>query len=215
MDKYIVDKTLARIYGRGRGATFTTKDFLDLASHETIRKTLSRLAQEGKIRRLMRGVYEYPAYSKFLNAPASPAPNAIAHSIAQNHGWTIIPAGETALNILGLSTQVPAQWHYFSDGPTRKYSWEGGTLAFKHRANKEMTVLSPKTALVVQALKTLGRDQINDAVLTTLGMKLNASERTRAAREARYVTSWVYEIIKRFAAEKEKRNASNRPTPGK
>ena len=202
MEQRIVDKTVARIYGMGRGKAFSPKDFLDLASHETVRKILSRLAKEGKIRRLLRGVYDYPAFSRMLNTPESPDPDAMAHAIARAHGWTIVPAGETALNILGLSTQVPAQWQYFSDGPTKKYPWEGGTLVMKHRTNKETTKLSPKTALVVQALKTLGEAYVDDAVLATLRAKLDARDRVRAIREARYATSWVYEIIKRLAKDK-------------
>lgn len=198
---------LARIYGNGRGNAFTPKDFLDLASHETTRKALSRLADEGTIRRLMRGVYDYPAFSTLLNAPASPDPDAIARAIARAHGWTILPSGETALNLLGLSTQVPAQWQYFSDGPSKTYKWASGTLIFKHRANKETTVLSPKTALIVQALKTLGQDHIDDSVMETLRAKFDHKERARAVREAQYATSWVYEIIKRMAAEKGRRHA--------
>jgi hypothetical protein len=198
---------LARIYGNGRGKAFTPKDFLDLASHETVRKALGRLAEEGTIRRIMRGVYDYPAFSTFLNAPASPDPDAIARAIARARGWTILPSGETALNLLGLSTQVPAQWQYFSDGPSKTYEWEGGTLAFKRRANKETTVLSPKTALLVQALKTLGENRVDDSVIDTLRARFDKKERARAVREARYATSWVYEIIKRLAAEKEPRHA--------
>ena len=198
---------LARIYGNGRGSVFTPKDFLDLASHQAVRKALGRFTNEGTIRRLMRGVYDYPAFSVLLNAPASPDPDAITRAIARAHGWTIIPAGETALNLLGLSTQVPAQWQYFSDGPSKTYEWEGGTLVFKHRANKETTVLSPKTALLVQALKTLGQNRIDDSVMDTLRARFDKKERVRAIREARYATSWVYELIKRLAEEKEPRHA--------
>jgi predicted transcriptional regulator of viral defense system len=201
MDNSLVNRVLARIYGVGRGGVFTPKDFLDLASHDTVRQILSRLVHAGTIRRLLRGVYEYPAFSAVLNAPASPDPDAIARAIARAHGWTIFPSGETALNMLGLSTQVPARWEYFSDGPTKKYEWAGGTLILKHRANKETTALSPKTALVVQALKTLKQDHVDDRVLAALRTRLNARDRTRAVREARYATSWVYEIIKRLAAE--------------
>jgi hypothetical protein len=199
MTQHVADKILARIYGAGRGGVITPKDFLDLASHATVRKVLSRYADQGTIRRLLRGVYDYPAFSPLLNAPASPDPDAIARAIARAHGWTILPAGQTALNLLGLSTQVPAQWHYFSDGPSKTFAWSGGTLVFKHRANKETTTLSPNTALLVQALKTLGEDRVDRTVMTTLRRKLSQKDRVRAAREARYVTSWVYEDIKRLA----------------
>jgi hypothetical protein len=194
-------KILARIYGKGRGYVFTPKDFLDLANHATVRQSLARFTEAGITRRLLRGVYDYPAFSEFLKAPASPDPDAIARAIARTHGWTLRPAGETALNLLGLSTQVPAQWHYFSDGPSKKYEWSGGTLIFTRRANREIAGLSPKTVLVVQALKALGSARVDNEVIAGLKRKLDKKERARAFSEARYVTAWVYEVIKRLAEE--------------
>lgn len=194
-------KILARIYGKGRGHVFTPKDFLDLANHATVRQSLTRFAAAGTIRRLLRGVYDYPAFSDFLKAPASPDPDAIARAIARTHGWTLLPAGETALNLLGLSTQVPAQWQYFSDGPSKRYEWNGGTIIFTRRANREIAGLSPKTVLVVQALKSLGKDRVDTGVMARLQRNLDQKERTQAVEEARYVTAWVYEIIKRLAEE--------------
>lgn len=202
-----MNKILARIYGKGRGNIFTPRDFLDLAGHKTASSTLDRLTKKGTIRRLTRGIYEYPSFSKLFNAPASPDPYAIARAIARTHGWTILPSGDTALNLLGLSTQVPAKWEYFSDGPSKTYTWSGGTLAFRHRANKETTILSPKTALLVQALKTLGESNVNQSTMATLRKRFDAKERKRAVREARYATSWVYETIKRLATDSELRDA--------
>ncbi|HOX05215.1 MAG TPA: DUF6088 family protein [Planctomycetota bacterium] len=193
-------KVRARIYGNGRGGVFTPKDFLDVASHETVRQALARLTRAGTIRRLARGVYDYPPFSDILKAPASADPDAIARAIARAHGWTILPSGNTALNLLGLSTQVPAEWQYFSDGPSKTLEWSGGTLVFKHRTNKETTALSPETALLTQALKTLGKDEVGPAQLGKIRARLDAGKLKRAAREARYVTSWVYEIIKELAA---------------
>lgn len=202
MDQTIAKKILARIRATGRGSVFATKDFLDIASHETARQSLGRLADAGTIRRLTRGVYDYPSFSALLKAHASPDPDAIARAIARSHGWTILPANETALNLLGFSTQVPANWRYLSDGPSKKYQWEGGKITFLRRANKETSILSPKTALLVQALKALGEPQVNDGVIKALRLKFSDEERARAVREARYVTSWVYEIIKRLPAKK-------------
>ena len=90
MDQAIMDKTHFRIYGLGRGSVVTPKDFLDLASHETVRQILSRLANEAKIRRHLRELYEYPTFSTMLNAPANPDPDAIAQAIARARGWTIV-----------------------------------------------------------------------------------------------------------------------------
>ncbi len=201
MEQILAKRILSRIYGGGRGGVFIPKDFLDLGTHDTVRQALARLEKQGTIRRLLRGVYEYPTFSSLFKSKASPNPDAIARAIARNHGWTILPSGETALNLLGLSRQVPAQWEYFSNGPSRTYKWSGGTLVFKHRTNKETSSLSPKTALLVQGLKTLGQERADDSVIAKVSKQFDARDRARAVREAKYSTSWVYEFIKRLEAE--------------
>jgi len=198
MNNNAMEQISSRIYGNGRGHVFTSKDFSDLANHETIRQALSRLTREGKIRRLLRGVYEYPIFSTILDEWVPPDPERIASAIARAHGWTIVPAGETALNLLGLTTQVPARWLYHSDGPTKTFSWAGGVLAFRHRTNKEVTPLSAKTALLVQGLKALGKEGSDERVLDILREKLNHGERMKALKEARFVTAWVYEMIRKL-----------------
>ncbi len=194
-------RILQRIYGHGRGWVFIPKDFLDIASSDAVRQTISRLKKQGIIRRLMQGVYDYPSFSNLLNAPSSPDPNAIARAIARANGWTILPTGDTALNLLGLSTQVPAQYQYFSDGPSKRYAWQGGTLVFKHRTNKESTSLSPRTALLVQALKRLGESGTDTAVMAALRKNFSTQELNLALKEARYATSWVYNDIKQLATD--------------
>lgn len=194
------EKILARVRGTGRGSVFTPKDFLDLANYEAIKKSLLRLANAGTLRRPLRGLYEYPAFSVVRQGPASPNPDAVARAIARAHGWTLVPTGATALNLLGLSSQVPAQWEYFSDGPTKRYEWDGGRLQLKHRANKETTGLSPKTALLVHGLKALGQENVDRQTFAILRTRLSDSDLSHALRETRYVTTWVHETIKRLAA---------------
>ena len=72
MPQNIARQIATRIYRSGRGGVFTAKDFFDFASEKSAYMTLDRLDKKGTIRRLMRGVYEYPAYSKLLGGPASP-----------------------------------------------------------------------------------------------------------------------------------------------
>ena len=194
-------RILQRIYGHGRGWVFIPKDFLDIASSAAVRQSLRRLKQQGTIRRLMQGIYDYPSFSTLLSAPSNPDPDAIALAIARANGWTILPTGDTALNLTGLSAQVPAQYQYFSDGPSKRYAWQGGTLVFKHRTNKETTILSHRTALLVQALKSLGESGIDTAVMAALREKFSKQELNLALREARYATSWVYNVIKQLAAD--------------
>jgi hypothetical protein len=200
----IGNKVVSRIYGHGRGWVFTKKDLSDCGGSMAVEKALLRLRQKGIIRLLLRGVYDYPRFSELFKEPASPEANQIAQAIARKFGWSIYPSGETALNLLGLSTQVPAKFIYFSDGPSKAYDWKGGKLSFVKRAIKETSSLSQKTALVVQALKALGQEHIDKEIIGKLSKKLSAKEKSVALREARYVTGWVYDAVKKVAEQRMK-----------
>lgn len=190
------DKIEEKIKSTKRGNIFVCSDFLEIADNQTARKALSRLAEDGKIRRIMRGVYDYPEYNTFLQENVVASPDKVAHAIARNYGWTIVPCGDTALNILGLSTQVPSAWVYVSNGKYVEYTYENITLKFKHTANKEISTVSEKTALIIQAIKALGSDNINDDIIVKLSAVIDNAEKKKMLAEAKYTTTWIYEIIK-------------------
>ena len=104
--------------------------------------------------------------------------------------------GDTALNLLGLSTQVPAVWSYVSDGAYKEYSFDSTTIKFKRTTNKEISKLSPKTALVIQAIKALGKEHVSDEIIEKIRSETSADERTTMLKEAQYATAWIYRIIK-------------------
>lgn len=185
-----------RISAAENGSVFVASDFADIAENMKIGVSLSRLEEEGSIKRVMRGVYYKPEYSKLLSEFIAPAPDAVAHAIARNFGWTIVPCGDTALNLLGLSTQVPAVWSYVSDGTYKEYSYDNTTIKFKRTTNKEISKLSPKTALVIQALKTLGKEHISKDIIMKIKDETTSAERKTMLIEAQYATAWIYEIIK-------------------
>jgi len=199
MAQFISQKIVSRIKGKGRGWIFSPKDFADCGSRKAIDININRLVKTGVIRHLLRGVYDYPRTSALFNAPANPEGDRIAQTIARKYGWAIYPSGETALNLLGLSSQVPGKYIYYSNGPSKKFTWSGGELIFKKRANKETGALSPHTALLVQALKALGEDNVDTNALNILRKKFSAGGKRAALREAQYVTGWVYEVIKKIA----------------
>lgn len=178
------------------GTVFVATDFVDIADKTSINTYLTRLDEEKSLRRIMRGVYYKPEYNDFLGEFVAPEPDAVAHALARNFGWTIVPCGDTALNLLGLSTQIPATWVYVSDGTYKEYTYEQTTIKFKRTTNKEISKLSYKTALVVQALKALGKENVDDAVLTKLKNNLNAEDKQALLTEAKAATSWIYEYIK-------------------
>lgn len=187
-----------RIMNSPEGSVFTTVDFADVIENSRVGVILSRLEEDGVIRRVMRGIYDKPVYSDFLKEYIAPSPSRVAEALARNFGWTIVPCGDTALNILGLLTQVPAAWSYVSDGTYKEYTYDNTTIKFKRTTNKEFSKLSYKTALVVQALKALGKDNIDDTIINKLKNDLTDEEKATALLEAKAATSWIYEYIKQI-----------------
>lgn len=198
MMQHFENRIIKRIVGHGDGWAFTPKDFADFGHRSVIDVSLHRLRKKGVLRQIMRGVYDKPGYSDLFKSQTSPDPDQIARAIARNYGWTIVPSGETALNLLGISRQVPSKYIYFSNGPSKKYCCDGRDLVFKQRAIKETGALSRKTALVVQAIKALGEGNIDAEAKKRLSAYLTPDERARAQREAKYATSWVFDIIKKL-----------------
>ena len=180
------------------GTVYVAIDFVDISDKTNVNAYLARLVDEGLIRRVLRGVYDKPEYNDFLEEYVAPSPDKVANALARNFGWSIVPCGDTALNLLGLSTQVPAAWVYVSDGTYKEYAYDNTTIQFKKTTNKEVSKLSYKTALTVQALKALGKDKIDDAVISRLSKLLTAKEKKTMLEEAKAATSWIYEYIKQI-----------------
>lgn len=180
------------------GAMFISADFADIAETETIRRNLNRLVESGTLRRVLKGIYEKPMFSNLLQETVAPNPDMVAKTLARNYHWTIAPDGDTALNLLGLSTQIPASWVYISDGPYKKYEWNRTKLVFKRRTNKEISNLSPITVMVVQALKALGKEQTTPEVIENLSRRLSAEDKALLRKEAATSTDWVYDVIRQL-----------------
>jgi len=178
------------------GSAFIASDFTDLAEYETARKTIARLEKKGTLRRVLRGVYDKPTFSSLLQEYAAPNPDQIAHAIARNYNWIISASGNTALNKLGLSTQVPADWSYISSGPYKAYTFGNITLSFSHRSDSQMTGMSEKTLLLIQALKAIGQGNVSKAEIKLIRKRFSSDDFQIILSESRYTISWIYEVIK-------------------
>lgn len=197
------NKILSRIYGRGRGWSFFAKDFCAEFASVNIDKALSELTRRGKIRRICRGMYDYPKFSDLLNQELSPDHDQVAQAFARKFNWRILPSGDAALNLLGLSTQVPGKFIYLSDGPNRKYSILGYQLEFKKTALKEIGFKHRESGLIVQALKALGKERITSDVIEKIRQQLDPAKYGKVLRDTRTVTGWVYDCIKQICREGE------------
>ena len=183
------------------GSVFVASDFLDFAGNDAIKQNLKRFADEGVIQRVTFGIYYKPQFSELLQENEAVDLNEVAKAIARNYNWSIAPSGENSLNMLGLSTQIPACYEYISSGPYRKYVIDNMPIHFLHRNLKETQGFSPTTALVIQALKSIGKDNVSPKHIEILKHKFNSHDKTILLSEAKKTTTWIYQTIKDICSE--------------
>lgn len=186
-----------------KGSLIVAQDFLDIGNYEAVKRALSRLHTEGKLTRVLRGLYQTPNYNAFLKKEIGPSPKKVAKKLAEKFGWTIAPAEDTALNELGLSTQVPAKYKFISDGPTKKYTMDNGlSIYFKHRANKEISNLTMKEAMVIEAIRTISQQHMNKQIRKKLSKILSEQEMQHLLVQGKLIPQWIYEEIQLLKEER-------------
>ena len=182
---------------------FFANDFLDIASYETARKILNRMVKEGKIKRVIDGFYYNPSYSELIGEYEAVSIHELALAIARKYNWNIAPCSSTALNLIGLSTQVPTHYKYISSGRYKKYTIGDTVLEFKKVNPGEIANMSLKTATVIQAIKSLGKENINSEVVRKIREYLSEEEISDLIDEAKSVPSWIYEVIREVSEDED------------
>lgn len=188
-----------RINNFPQNSLFSIKDFSDIGEYKSLKVILSRLTKEGLIKREIDGLYSKPEYSDFLQEFVSVPIDSVAEKLAEKFSWHISPTGNAALNALKLSTQVPAHYVYLSDGPYREYNIGGTILEFKHTNNNMISSLSENSNLLVQSLKSLGKENVTSEVKRKIREYFSQDELNKILKETQNVTSWIYEYIKNIA----------------
>ena len=157
-----ITKQIENIMSENQGKIFSINDFYNIGTKNTIKSVLYRLNEENKIKRLMDGLYIKPKYSNILKEYSYPDASEVAQKLADKFSWTIAPTGDTALNYTGLSTQVTNEYIYISDGAYREYLYRNKKIIFKHTTNRNITSYSKELAILIQAVKALGKDNISE-----------------------------------------------------
>ena len=178
---------------------FFANDFLDIASNATVRQILKRLADEDKIKRIIDGFYYNPRYSELIGEYEAVSIHELALAIARKYNWNIAPYNSTALNLLGVSTQVPTHYKYISSGRYKEYKIGDTILEFKKVNPGEIANMSLKTATAIQAIKSLGKEDITSEVIQKIRENLTEKERKDLMNESKSVPSWIYEVIREIS----------------
>jgi hypothetical protein len=185
---------LRRIRGHGRGWIFTTSDFVDLGSENSLKKTLSRLWRDDIIRRLARGIYDYPRLHKKLGV-LPPNPDDVANTLAASTGSRVQISGGRAANLFGLTTQVPAQLIYLTDGPPRRVKIEGQTIQLKKARPSKFPGNGTPAGLAIQAMRAVGPKVNREFLLKQLSHGLSAIDKLQLIKLRKHAPRWTQEII--------------------
>ncbi|WP_234705518.1 DUF6088 family protein [Sinorhizobium medicae] len=185
----VPDRVMKRVRVSGRGSVFTPSDFLSVAVRSSVDQALSRLVKGGQLRRLARGLYDYPKLHPKLGA-LSPAPDDVAQALARETGSRVQIAGARAANALGLSTQVPAQSTYLTDGPSRRVVLGKRVVDLRHASPKHLIAPGSPAGTVVQALRHVGPVRAAD-VVQIAARRLSPSDKKTLASTAIQAPAWM------------------------
>ena len=195
------DKVWNLIKQQQNGTIFSINEFYHLGNVNTIKSILFRLESDGKITRLIDGLYTIPKFRELLQEESYPSVDQVANKLADKFSWTICPSENHALNLIGLSTQVPNKYVFVSDGPYRTYEYRGREIIFKHTSNRFITEYSRNYSLMIQSIKALGKDNIheNDIKRMTTFAKQYIDE--DIIDKGKKLPAWIQEVLKKIAKE--------------
>jgi hypothetical protein len=200
----ITDKILKKIKAKKRGWVFCAKDFHDLGSRNAIDKALSRMADDNAIDddgiiRVVRGVYYYPIIQDGIGI-IPPDLDMVADTLARNAGISIYPSGASSANMLGLSNQVPAQNIYWTHGKSMTKYLGKNSIQFKHVRINPVPNTPSVVVVVLNALNYLGKNKIDDAVITRCSKFLNDSDKKYLQKMSSRVSGWISDFIPKIIA---------------
>src|SRR5271168_1322525 len=198
--KSIDSQILEAINFRGHGSVFVPTDFLDFGSREAVDVVLHRLVRKGTIRRLARGIYDFPEEHPVLGW-LQPSPEKIAEALVGRDCTRIQPTGAYAANILGLSEQVPAKVVFLTDGPSRMVKIGPTTIQLRRTTPRNMEAAGRLSGLLMQALRELGEEHVTPERREHLKRTLPADKRRELVKDIRLAPAWMHAIFRELAEE--------------
>ena len=179
------------------GEIFFLENFIDVVSdRNTIRVVLFRLVKNRVITRLAHGVFTKPRFSKLLNKEIFPDADQIAHAIARRDKARIVYAGNMALNMLGLTTQIPMKVVYYTDGSPRKISlYDSREIIFKFSSLKLFSFHSEVLQLIVVGLKHVGKGHLEDISLERVKFVMRTIDPVIYAKDRALIPDWIDRIL--------------------
>ena len=190
------DKIIAKIKKARRGSLFFGEDFLRFGNSKAVAKALERLVRKGEISRVVRGIYARLEIDPILG-PVTVSTEAIAEAISRRDRTRIVPTGVMALNALGLSTQVPINVVYLTDGSARKIVYGNRKIIFKKASAKSLSAIGKISRLAIQALKEIGKDNATEKEIEIILKQLEKEDPYRLKHDIRLAPEWIRVIMRK------------------
>ncbi|MBQ2514061.1 MAG: type IV toxin-antitoxin system AbiEi family antitoxin domain-containing protein [Bacteroidales bacterium] len=193
----IDDKILNSVMKRGRGVVFSTEEYAHYGDPDAVQKALSRMARKGVLLHVCHGIYCYPKIDKELGlGQLFPSYEDIAQVIAKRDKVRIFPAGALAQNMLGLSTQVPMNVVYLTDGSNRKVNVKNGRgILFRHVSPKKLAFNDKLAMLITTALRDLGSNNVTDEHKKILKTVLEQRPEPFSIHDMKLMPLWIRNLM--------------------
>lgn len=203
--KSVDNKIIAKIKKAKRGALFFIEDFLNLGTSKAVSKALERLVEKEELSRVSRGIYSRLRMDPILGA-ISPTTEEIAEAVRRRDKARIVPTGILALNALGLSTQVPMNLVYLTDGAARTIQIGKRKIVFKKTSPRNLAAIGSVTSLAIQALREIGKDKVTEDERNSILRQLEKEDPYRLQHDIKLAPEWIRIIMRQ--ALKTNRNVS-------
>lgn len=191
---------LKRISKARRGVLFFTENFVRFGTPDAVRQALGRLVKRGELDRVTTGIYVRSEYDPVIGK-ITPGIEDIARAIAKRDKARIVPTGDYALHKLGLTTQVPMKVVFLTDGSARKITIGKRSITFKKASPKNVAAVGEISSLVIQALRTIGKDELTEEQRLKIDALLRKEKPTKLEHDMRLAPAWIREIIKPILKE--------------
>ena len=195
MTKSVQNRIESKIKSMKKGSIIFPSNFDSIGNAEAVKKSLLRLKNKKFLVRLAHGIYLYPKQDKLLGV-LYPSIEDIANAIADRDKARIIPTGIKALNQLGLSSQIPMNIVFLTDGTARTIAVGNRTLKFKRTTPKNLAVKGEISSLVIQALKEIGKNNVTEEQLKRVKNHLRLEKKEIIEHDAKLASAWIAKIMK-------------------
>ena len=183
-----------RIEAMPEDSVLFRSDFPEYHS-EFVGETLAELTNEGVLVKLAQGIYAKPRMSRF--GVVLPSVEKIVQAIAVRDNAKVLPSGMTALNALGLSTQVPMNYTYLTTGSQRTVKLTNRQVVLKRGVPKNFWYETRLIALLVQALKTLKQENVGQEELQIIRSLIEKEpDKEALAKDVDKMPAWMKRLIK-------------------